>query len=86
MVLFCVKAMEPGLYARMTGKPRTHAMKFVAELERRRVPFIVRYVLVPGMTDTSQEAQELVSFVRQHSTCLGIELLPYHRLGVDKYE
>jgi len=87
MVLFCIKHLDPDKYRALTGMPQTAPMAFAYELRRRNTPFWLRYVLLPGHTDAPEDIDLLVAFCkRQASNFLGVELLPYHVLGKNKYD
>jgi len=45
---------------------------------------LIRYPLVPGINDTPRDIELLIDFLRDFPGAT-IELLPYHRLGVNKY-
>jgi len=44
----------------------------------------LRLVLLAGETDNEEELKATVEFGRRHPELHGIELLPYHRLGLSK--
>ena len=46
----------------------------------------IRYVLVPGVTDDEKDLRELGEFVKKLKTVQRFEVLPYHTLGVFKWE
>lgn len=85
LVLFCVKHMDPQKYLQLTGHPQGGMIKFARELSDRNLPAWCRYVLIPGMTDSVNDLQMLIDFLKEHPNFLGVELLPYHRLGVEKW-
>ena len=60
-------------------------LHFVEELKARKIKTWCRYVLVPNITDDLNDIDLLAAYVKQHENMLGVELLPYHRLGVDKW-
>lgn len=54
----------------------------VARLARK---FIVRVPVIPGFNDTDEEISQIAQFASSLSGVKEINLLPYHRLGYDKY-
>ena len=46
----------------------------------------IRHVLVPGVTDDESDLQKLSDFVASLKTVQRFEVLPYHTLGVFKWE
>jgi len=83
-----VKHLDADSYRELVGgsaQPGT-VLRFIEELNRRNVPFWIRYVLIPGHTMASKDIDLLVDYAKRQSSCLrGVELLPYHRLGVEKW-
>lgn len=47
--------------------------------------FVVRVPVIPGFNDTEAEIEEIASFAKSLTGVNEIHLLPYHRLGYDKY-
>lgn len=87
MVLFCIKHINPEKYAGLTGLRQVGALRFAAELKEQGIPFWLRYVLIPGHTDDADGIKRLADFAHQHQPAMqGIELLPYHLLGRNKWE
>jgi len=86
MVLFCIKALDPAMYTQLTGLQQRGALKFAEELKHEGIPFWARYVLIPGYTDRPGDIEKLVEFGKSMPTLQGIELLPYHLLGRNKWD
>lgn len=85
-VLFCLKSAVPSTYAELTGMPITRALQFAGQLAQQHMPWHLRYVLIPGLTDTGKEVKAMLDFAVQQPSLQAIELLPYHKLGLHKWE
>ena len=46
----------------------------------------LRYVLIPGITGTPELLHELGAYFKDYKTIEKIEIQPYHKLGVHKWE
>eukprot|EP00878_Enallax_costatus_P008745 GHUV01009141.1.p1 GENE.GHUV01009141.1~~GHUV01009141.1.p1 ORF type:complete len:297 (+),score=66.30 GHUV01009141.1:972-1862(+) len=86
MVLFCIKHLDPAKYTSLTGLRQAGALKFAAELQQRNIPFWLRYVLIPGYSDDRPGIQKLIKFCKDQPSLQGVELLPYHLLGKNKWD
>lgn len=51
----------------------------------RAIPITVRYVLLPGLTDSKADLDWLVRFCEDRPWVDEIDVLPYHTLGVGKW-
>ena len=86
LVLVCIKHMNIEKYKELTGVYPYLVFKFLDTLVKMEKPFYIRYVLVPGYTDGDDDLDELVKLTKSVGpTCKGIELLPYHTLGLNKW-
>eukprot|EP01026_Neomeris_dumetosa_P066932 TRINITY_DN6505_c0_g1_i3.p1 TRINITY_DN6505_c0_g1~~TRINITY_DN6505_c0_g1_i3.p1 ORF type:complete len:325 (-),score=26.93 TRINITY_DN6505_c0_g1_i3:881-1789(-) len=86
LVLFCIKHIDPNRYFDITGHKINGALKFVQELNRRKIPYWVRYVLIPSLTDDLNGLLQFIDWAKEQEYMIGVELLPYHQLGVDKWK
>ncbi|MFC1920220.1 glycyl-radical enzyme activating protein [Chloroflexota bacterium] len=84
-VLYDIKHMNSGSHKQFTGMPNDlilHNAIVVAE----NVPEILfRIPLIKGVNDTEENLTETAKFLKTLGKDIGIELLPYHRLGIGKY-
>jgi len=60
-------------------------LDFAAEVSGRGIEMWVRYVLLPGITDSDHDCTALARFVLLHSSISVVDVLPYHELGKDKW-
>lgn len=86
LVLLDVKSWNPSTYRAVTGRDVAPTVRFARRLAERGMPIWVRFVLVPGLTDDVSNVDGLAAFVAGLSTVERVEVLPYHRLGVAKYD
>lgn len=86
LVLLDIKALEPDLHQSLTGVKRDNTLKFLNYLEEIKKPTWIRHVLVPGYTDDEARLEELAKFLTAYSVIEKVESLPYHTMGVYKYE
>jgi len=86
LVLLDLKAMDEQLHCQLTGVSSRYSKAFARHLAAIDKPTWVRNVLVADMTATEQEARALGEFVQGMENIERLELLPYHELGVHKWQ
>lgn len=86
LVLLDVKQFNPERHESLTGRSNAQTLKTAQWLEEHGRPFWLRYVLVPGISDFEEDIRALGSHFRDFRMLQRVEILPYHTLGVHKYE
>lgn len=86
LVLLDVKQFNPERHRLLTERDNSHTLRTACWLEERGKPFWLRYVLVPGYSDFEEDIRALGEHFRDYKQIGRVEILPYHRLGVHKYE
>lgn len=84
LVLFDLKAMDSETHIRYAGVTNQLIHENLRALAQTGRPVIVRFPLVPGVNDSSEELAALSGFVRSCGLSR-LDVLPYHRIGTDKY-
>lgn len=85
LVLLDVKQFNPEKHLRLTGLDNTRTLATARWLEEHGRPFWLRYVLVPGISDSEEDIRALGEHFRDYRMIQRVEILPYHTLGVGKY-
>ena len=86
LVMLGLKAIEPDLHKRLTGMENKPVHEFARRLAARRHPVWIRYVVVPGWTDTMEEADRMAEFAASLGNVERIDVLPFHQMGRFKWE
>lgn len=86
LVLLDIKHADPVAHRALTGRDPEPILAFGEELARRDIPVVIRHVVVPGWTDTVEECERLGRLIAPWRNVTGLEMLPYHTMGVAKYE
>ncbi len=86
LFLLDVKAIEPDEYQKMTGKSQDDFNYFVTQLNEHNKDIWIRQVIVPGINDTKEYILKLKEYLNNFKNVKRVELLPYHTLGVTKYD
>lgn len=86
IVQFGLKAASPQLHQRLTGTDHRLILTNLHYTALQAVGLIVRYVLIPGLTDTPEELGLLAGIITALPNQPTVELLPYHTMGCEKWE
>ncbi|MBQ7855764.1 MAG: pyruvate formate lyase-activating protein [Alistipes sp.] len=86
LVLLDIKQFNAERHRALTGRSNEQVLRTAAWLEQNNRPFWLRYVLVPGYSDDEQDIRALGEALGGYRNIERVEILPYHRLGVHKYE
>lgn len=86
LVMLGLKAFTPDLHKRLTGMDNGSVLEFARRLGARKQPVWVRYVVVPGWTDTVDEAGKMAEFVAGLGNVERVDVLPFHQMGKFKWE
>lgn len=85
-VLLDIKEIDSRKHRWLTGWGNENILDCARYLSETGVPVWIRHVLVPGVTDRDEELRSLKSFIDSLHNVKKVEILPYHTLGVYKYE
>lgn len=86
VLMLDVKHFNEDWHRKLTGLSNKNTFKVAAHREESGKPMWLRYVLVPGWSDQEEHLHELGQFFKDYKQIERIELLPYHMLGVHKWE
>lgn len=86
LVLYDVKHYTEEGYQAITGCPMDETLKFVEAMKRNHTNIWIRHVIIPGVTDSKEHMAGLKQYINTIPNVQKVELLPYHLLGVNKYE
>lgn len=86
LVLLDIKHYDMDGYKHITEHSMDKFNEFAKSVISSNVPLWIRHVVVPGITDTKEHMINLKNFISKFKNVQKVELLPYHNLGVNKYE
>lgn len=86
LLLVDVKQMNPERHKALTGVRQDNTLDMLRCLDALRKPVWIRHVLVPGQTDFDGDLHALRGFLDTLSNVERVEVLPYHTMGVFKWE
>jgi len=86
LVLLDIKSYIPELYYKVTNvsiEPTLAMAKYLSEIHK---PTWIRFVLVPHLTDDIENVEKLAEFIANLNNVEKVEVLPFHKMGEDKWE
>ena len=81
-----IKHINRDAHKELTGVYNDHTLAFAQWLSEHDKHMWIRHVLVPGITTDDEELHELKAFLDTLKTVDKVEVLPYHTMGIVKYE
>ena len=86
LVLLDIKHMNEEEAKNLTGVGIEKTLKLARHLDERNIPIWLRHVLVPGVTDSEENLSQIGEFAASLHNIDRLEILPYHTMGVHKWE
>ena len=86
LVLLDVKEFNDSRHRELTSRGNEQTLRTAAWLEEHGKPFWLRYVLVPGYRYFDEDIRAMGEYFKEYRQIQRVEILPYHTLGVHKYE
>ena len=86
LFLLDIKHINNEEHIKLTGKPNTNILDFARYLSENNKKMWIRHVLVPGITLNDEYLKQTRAFIDTLNTVEKIEVLPYHTMGIVKYQ
>lgn len=86
LVMMDIKHMNSDVHKAFTGRGNEQILENAALIAKSGVELIIRVPVIPGVNDTIEAISAIARFVKGLGTVEQIHLLPYHRMGQDKYK
>lgn len=86
LLLVDIKHIDNDAHISLTGKPNTNILGMIKYLDSINKPIWIRHVLVPSINEDEKSLTRLRDFINTLHNVQRVEVLPYHTLGVHKYE
>ena len=86
-LLLDIKHYDPEGYQRLTGISMEKSRPFMDLVGGFQGRIWIRHTMVPGITDSHESMDALFDHIKEWAEHIDkIEILPYHKMGVGKYE
>ncbi len=85
-LLLDIKEYNNTRHQTLTGRSNEQTLRTAQWLEQHNKPFWLRYVLVQNVSYFEEDIAALGQAIGSYKMIERVEILPYHTLGVHKYE
>ena len=86
LVMLDIKHIDSDKHKALTGVTNENILAFARYLEKKQIPLWIRHVVIEGYTDDEGDLARLGEFIGSLRNLAALDVLPYHTLGVKKYE
>lgn len=89
LFLYDIKHMNPERHHELTGVRNETILSNLEWLLQNRHNVKIRLPLLKGLNDGDDEMRDILRFLKPYLQCRnfkGVDILPYHKMGVHKYE
>jgi pyruvate formate lyase activating enzyme len=84
--LYDLKLMDESRHKQYTSVSNHMILDNLKKLSRAKASIIVRIPLIPGVNDDYENIHQSASFLADLPHLDGVELIPYHEIGLAKYQ
>ena len=84
-VLMDIKHMDPEKHQLYTGRRNERILENARQIAQRHTHLVIRVPVIPTFNDSEEEIGAIAAFASSLPGKPAMHLLPYHRLGEDKY-
>ena len=81
-----IKTMDPEQHRQLTGCGNEQILNNIKRMGVLNKQLIIRIPLIPGVNDSAENLKATADFVRSETPGAQVEILPYHPLGLEKYD
>ncbi|MBB6696637.1 choline TMA-lyase-activating enzyme [Clostridium algidicarnis] len=88
LFLFDIKHIDSDTHLKLTGVRNEQILENLQELFRLKYNVKIRMPLLKGVNDSKEDIERAMEFLKpykDYKNFKGVDLLPYHKMGVNKY-
>lgn len=85
LFLFDLKQMNDQEHQKLTGVSNNQILKNLKFLINEGKNLIIRFPMIPGCNDSRENIMSMIDFLCSLNSKSEVHILPYHRIGRDKY-
>ncbi len=85
LFLYDLKQMNSEEHKKLTGISNQLVLDNLTYLIKQKKNLIIRYPMIPGFNDSKEHIMKMIKLLTDLTYQSEIHILPYHRIGKDKY-
>lgn len=86
LIMLDIKHIDEKEHVKLTKQENINILKFARYIDDKNKEIWIRHVVVPGYTQNDEYLFRLGQFIGTLKNITGLDVLPYHTMGVVKYE
>lgn len=86
LILHDYKISDAAMHAEFTGVDNRKILDNIDFLGGKSVPVVLRCPVIPGINDNMGHFAAIAGLSKKYNNILGVEIMPYHEFGKEKYE
>jgi len=86
LYLYDLKVIDDEKHQSLTGVSNKRILENLRKLSGRHAHITIRFPVIPGVNDNERDVSQIGEFVSSMEKVERIDILPYHKLGIEKYE
>jgi len=85
LVFYDIKLIDEKAHKKYTGQSVAPVLDNLRQLSKQKSDVRLRFPLIPQMTDTDENIEGMMAFLKENIIYRDIHILPFHRAGEGKY-
>jgi len=87
LIIYDLKNMDSQIHKKLTRRPNELILNNLRKISKGfKGQLLIRIPMIPGYNDSEENISSTAKFIKELEGVKDVHLLPYHRLGVSKYE
>jgi pyruvate formate lyase activating enzyme len=85
LFLYDIKIMNPEKHAKYTGASNTQILNNLKNLANNGSTIMINFPIIPTINDDNKNVQDTAKLISSLPNIERVNILPYHRAGIEKY-
>jgi pyruvate formate lyase activating enzyme len=86
LFLYDIKIMDDRKHVKYTGASNGQILENLKKLAENGSSIVVSFPIIPGINDDDKNVTRIAQFIQPLANIKQVNLLPYHRAGIEKYK